>query len=314
LLSASHLNTRSAQDALSASVLKVLLYYDLFRYPLTAEEISQSCQLAGIRPEEIRSCLDNLCQKEILFRFDEFYSVKNDPALIKRRKKGNALAEKMMRVALQKSKFIGSFPYVRSVCVSGSLSKKYFDETTDIDFFIITAPNRLWVCRSLLILYKKIFLLNSKKYFCVNYFIDSDNLEIPDKNIFTSTELVTLIPLYDTGYYEKFLEANGWVKNFYPNSVAETPETIHADGWIKRASERLLNTWLGEWMDRYFYKVTSRHWRKKFPDLTDEQFELNLRSRKDVSKHHPQGFQFRVLKGFEENCRAFQEKHQVYLY
>src|SRR4029453_8923510 len=96
---------------------------------------------------------------------------------------------------------IASFPYVRCVCISGSLSKKYFDDTTDIDFFVITKPGRLWVCRTFLILFKKLFLLNSKKYFCINYFIDSDNLEIPDQNIFTATELTTLIPMHDYELY-----------------------------------------------------------------------------------------------------------------
>jgi len=41
---------------------------------------------------------------------------------------------------------------------------------------------------------------------------------------------------------------------------------------------------------------------------------VNMRSKKNVSKHHPQGFQFRVLNLFEENCRAFEERHQLSLH
>ena len=51
--------------------------------------------------------------------------------------------------------------------------------------------------------------------------------------------------------------------------------------------------------------------KKKFKGMDEAAFELNMRSRKDVSKHHPQGFQFRVLKMYDENCRAFEAKHGI---
>ena len=90
--------------------------------------------------------------------------------------------------------------------ISGSLSKGYYDDDGDIDFFIITSPKRLWIARTFLILYKKIFLLNSRKYFCVNYFISSNALEIEEKNIFTATELTTLLPMFGNGSFHKFYE------------------------------------------------------------------------------------------------------------
>ena len=304
---------RRKPDSLSVSALRTLLYYDLFRYPLTAEEILYHNLQTDSSIKELKESLHKLCDDELIYRFEEFYSLRDDPQLVERRKKGNKMAAAMLKTAARKSKFISRFPYVRAVCVSGSLSKNYFDESTDIDFFIITQPNRLWLCRSLLILYKKIFLLNSKKYFCVNYFIDSENLEIPDKNIFTATEIITLIPLYNKELYHQFFLRNNWVKKIFPNSLPL--KNSHPDqpgnNSLKRITEKLFNTVAGEWLDRYFYRITVKQWRKKFPDFSDEEFEVNMRSRKDVSKHHPQGFQFRVLQAFEDNCRGFEEKHQV---
>ncbi|MEP7129274.1 MAG: hypothetical protein ABI729_10415 [Chitinophagales bacterium] len=304
----------AAATSLTASALKVLLYYDLFRYPLTVAEILYHCRETGCSEKRLTECLQVLCEQQCVFLDDGFYLLKDDQQLILRRKRGNQMAARMLKKAAGRAALIARFPYVRSVCVSGSLSKNYFDESTDIDFFIITAPNRLWVCRSLLILYKKIFLLNSKKYFCVNYFIDSENLEIPDKNIFTATEIITLIPFYNFSLYEEFIAVNRWVKDFYPNaSPRNQMMTDKKDGFLKTSFEKLLNTAVGEWLDRYFYKATVKHWRKKFPDFNENEFEVNMRSRKDVSKHHPQGFQFRVLKLYRENCEAFESKHGISL-
>ena len=91
------------------------------------------------------------------------------------------------------------------------------DEKSDLDFFIITAPKRLWIARTLLVMYKRFFLFNSHKYFCVNYFVDEDHLEIEEKNLFTATELATVIPLYGQVHYTNLLKANPWLKRFFPN-------------------------------------------------------------------------------------------------
>ena len=40
-------------------------------------------------------------------------------------------------------------PFIRWVCVSGSLSKGVMEEDSDIDFFIIVQKNRLWMVRAI---------------------------------------------------------------------------------------------------------------------------------------------------------------------
>jgi len=73
------------------------------------------------------------------------------------------------------------------------------------------------VCRAFLTLYKKLVLGNSHRNFCLNYFIDSNNLEIPDKNIFTATEVAFLIPMYNYTLYENFICMNNWFRREFPN-------------------------------------------------------------------------------------------------
>lgn len=298
---------------LQRSVLRVLLYYDLFHYPLSAEEIRRQSDASVAHLGPVMQALDELVSAGMVFTNGEFFSVNSNPGIFEQRRAGNKNAEAVMRKAYRRAKLISAFPYVRGVCISGSLSKNYFDSTTDMDFFILTEPGRLWVCRTFLILFKKIFLLNSKKYFCVNYFIDTDELHIPDQNIFTATELVTLLPVYNYDLYRRFYDVNDWVKDFFPNMQPRIHNgTLAASAPLTRTLlEKLLSGRLGEWMDRYFFSKTLGHWRKKFGHQPDHEFELNMRSRRSVSKHHPQGFQFRVLQSFEKRIREFETKHGI---
>jgi len=204
---------------------------------------------------------------------------------------------------------------VRCVCISGSLSKGYMDKNSDVDYFIITAPGRLWLSRTLLVLFKKIFLFNSRKYFCVNYFIDEDSLEIPEKNLFTATELSYLLPVYNYELYSALIMKNGWCREFYPNKriVRHTMNIPYGKGRGKRLAEWLLGGWLGERLDTLCLKLTLKRWKKKFGYLPGEEFEINLRSRKNISKHHPQGFQFQVLRRFGEGQKLFEQESGMLL-
>jgi hypothetical protein len=218
-----------------------------------------------------------------------------------------------MPKALKYGKFIAQFPFVETVCISGSLSKNYFDEKGDVDFFIITKPQRLWLCRSLLVGFKKVFLLNSRKYFCVNYFVGNDNLSIPDRNVFTATEIASLIPVNNLKGYTNFIKQNEWIYNHLPNfdlnnktSVPPIPETP-----IKKVSEKLLSKQIGSFADKQLFKLTLHIWQKKFKHFNKSDFDLNMRSRKNVSKHHPSGFQQKVLSSWSLNKINYCKKHQI---
>jgi hypothetical protein len=183
---------------LGSSLLSTIIYFSLFKHPLSMAELSDYCHYLEAPEEEIISAVRQLQQDGLLDSDGEYYFLPGESANITRRIRGETNAPEFIRKAKSNSRLIALFPFVRAVFISGSLSKGYMDEKSDIDYFIITEPKRLWLCRTLLVLYKKLILFNSHKHFCVNYFIDSDSLEIPDKNIFTSTELVFILPMYNT--------------------------------------------------------------------------------------------------------------------
>ncbi len=288
------------------ALLHTLLYFEVFSYPLTAEEAFHYCGEPCVTLQEVTEKLQILVNQGAVFQFGIFYQTKNNATWVPSRIECNLRADRFLPIARRRAKLIGNFPFVRAVCVSGSLSKHSMRPDGDIDFFVVTAPGRLWLARTLLVLFKKVFLLNSHKYFCVNYFIDSEHLEIAEKNLFTATETVTLLPMYGRDFYEVFCRSNAWAWAIYPNFPARSTRDVphYAKPWLKSLLEKLLNGRLGAGLDEKAMRLTLGFWKRKFKHFDNDTFNVALKSRRYVSKHHPLHFQKKVLEEYAALVQA----------
>lgn len=70
---------------------------------------------------------------------------------------------------------------------------------------------------------------------------------------------------------------------------------------------------MGNWLDNVLLKQTLKRWRKKYPDMSQEDFELQFRSRKNVCKRHTKGFQHRVLSTWQEKQIEFEQQFNMSL-
>ena len=283
------------------SILKPLCYFDVFNHPLKREELLQLCDKT-IKGSNFDQTLKTLVKKKVCFESNNYYSInRNVDKIVKERKEKEALAQSYLKKLPFYTRIIKSFPFVRGVSISGSLSKGVMYDKGDIDYFIVTKKNRLWVCRTLLILFKKICLLNSRKYFCVNYFVDEDNTEILDQNIFTAIEITHLIPVYGADVVQRMKAKNDWTKQFFPNHSAQNYFLpIEGSGLFKRTAESLFSGGFAEKLDLYLMKITHRRWSKKFKSFHPDKLELTMRSNRGISKHHPSDFQTKVLAGYKK--------------
>lgn len=295
------------------TALKTILYFSVFKYPLKLEEIYQLSSSLNI--EKVENDLETLVRQKIVYKFGEFYYSEDDDSVVKRRQIGNKMAEAIFPKAIKRAKLIFKFPFVKSVSVSGSLSKNYYDNDGDIDFFIITQPNYLWLGRTFLILYKKLFLLNSKKHFCVNYFISSNSLKITEQNKFTATEIATLKPIYGRPLFLEFLNENQWFRDFYPNKKVDLsyirPE-FEKPLWSRLLQWALRNK-LGRAIDGFLKTLTLKKWQRKFKQLNRKNFDIAMKSTNDVSKHHPQDFQSKVITKLNKKYMEHNKAHNLEL-
>ncbi|HEX2609170.1 MAG TPA: hypothetical protein VHK91_17435, partial [Flavisolibacter sp.] len=210
---------------LKRDLLSTLAYFDLFDYPITGIELYSYLQ-TSCSYEEFQSVLKVLSSENQVFRLEDFYSLRNDFRLASRRKKGNLRARQLLKTADRIAGFLACFPFVKGVAVSGSLSKNFADEHADIDFFLITEKNKLWIARTFMHVFKKLtFLVRKQHWFCMNYYVSEEGLEIREKNYYTAIEIATLMPLRGSAIFRDFYAQNQWSRMVLPNHSMKVSHT-----------------------------------------------------------------------------------------
>jgi predicted nucleotidyltransferase len=296
-------------------ILATLSYFDIFDYPLTQPEIYQFLKTNYTHSEFVAG-LYQLRAESWVYQFEELYSLQDNFSLLPRRRQGNAKARQMLKTAERIASFLSAFPFVRGVAVSGSLSKNFADEQSDIDFFIITASNRLWMARTMLHLFKKItFLFGKQDWFCMNYFVDEDMLQIREKNIYTATEIATLLPLRGIESFRQFFLQNRWTRGFLPNCTMRVSYIEEARGpWIKKIIEFFFSNPFGNLLDFLLMKLTAYRWSKKTKSkkLNRRGVIMSLDATKHYAKPDPENFQNKLVQVYEKKIvnlfRRYQNK------
>jgi hypothetical protein len=295
---------------LKTEILKYICYFDIFSHPLQKRELLRLC---ATNEADLSAALKDLEAQGVLTTANDYYSIQeNIQTLISDRKAKEKRAEKYFEKLPFYARLIRAFPFVKGIAISGSLSKNVMHDDGDIDYFIITDKGRLWICRTFLVVFKKIFLLNSKKYFCVNYFVDEENLFIPDENIFTAFEIQYLLPVYNNELIGKFRTANNWSTKFINNfeRFIDVKE-VEGKSWVGRFIQFIFNNKMGDRFDLYLMKFTYKKWEKKFKHFDAKKFNLTMRSNRGVSKHHPRDFQNKVLKEFAQRMENIESQVQT---
>ena len=115
---------------------------------------------------------------------------------------------------------IKSIPFISSICFSGGTANYGIENHDDIDLFIITRPNSVYIVYLIVHVLSKIF--NLRKQLCANFLIDETDLEIKDQHdYYTAHQIVSLIPYKDSQKLGQFRQNNYWVKNFFPNYITQ---------------------------------------------------------------------------------------------
>ncbi|HUI30871.1 MAG TPA: nucleotidyltransferase domain-containing protein [Candidatus Acidoferrales bacterium] len=280
------------------NVYATLLYFDLFDHPLSRDEIY------AFFPQKLdRAEFDRMFSEYDFRSVDGFVHLRDNDEVVTIRKHREKKAKRMLLATGIIGKFLRYFPFVRAVFLSGSLSKGVNDGDADIDLFIISAEERLWICRSFLTLFKKMFLLNSKKFLCPNYFVTEKHLEIPEKNIFTATELVTLRPLFNRNMLFELLEANRWILRFFPNFRIDSPGRKPTFSTVQRLLELPMSDGYTAKWDAQLMRRFREIWATRYPEYTQSEREFQFRSTPYSSKIHPNDFQRKVLSAYENRLR-----------
>lgn len=301
------------QNILKQNILKTLAYFDIFNYPLTDEEIIQFLPEKNTK-SAFDGSLKNLLQEKLMFKISRFYSLQNREMLAARRIEGNTRAVHQLKIARRIAKFLSRFPFVRSVCVSGSLSKDFADKKSDIDFFIITEADRLWIARTFMHLFKKLtYFAGKQHWFCMNYYIDEKGMEIIEKNIFTAMEIVTLKPMQGKEHFKRFINANAWTKNYFPEQKISIVDDRIEKIKLKWFIEKIFRSKFGDVIEKWLMDVTDKRWKKKTErkKLNNHGERISMIVGPHFSKPNPDIFQLKIINEYELRVNQLLSSYQL---
>lgn len=275
---------------LERDVLKVVLYFDLFRHPLSPQEIYEFLPSNSTTPAEVASVCSSPTLTAIIDSFQGLFFLKErgSECVSERRNKEN-IAARRWKIARFVVSLIGYFPFVRGVGISGELSKGVSTAESDIDYVVITKGGRLWICRTLLIIFKKTVLFNSKKYFCINHVVSEDHLQVVPHNVYTALELATVQPMLNDVLFIRYHAENPWLEQFLPNwwSSFRKDREPNISGRTFKPSilQRILELPLygipGDRVEQWLMRFWVNVWKRRYPDLSDEE-----RSRRFAATPH----------------------------
>ena len=269
---------------------RTLHYFDFFDHALSLEELHRFLSVPA-SVVDVRDSVERAVAEGLVYSGNGYYGLREETVAL--RAQYEALNARKMRSARRMSRLIRMFPFVRGVYLSGSLSKLGVQsKEDDLDFFILTAPSRVWTAKLLLIAFKKVFLLDSEKYFCINLLMDETKLEVAKRNLYTATEVVTLVTLRGSAGKDRFLAANRWVQTYFPNVVL--PEHSSPPQRKRGVVEGLINMFFGDRLERWAQRKFTAHM-KAHTDQKEGYYEADSHS----SAYFPQSVEQRLLAHLE---------------
>lgn len=282
------------------AAVQAVAYSDIFEYPLTAAEIHR--YLPGV--EFTRAELERLLRPgglvpQHLSEQHGYYTLPGREATVETRLRRECDAARLWPRALHYGRLIASLPFVRMVAVTGELAVNNVQPGSDIDYFIVTEPGRLWMTRLLTIGVVR-YAAPRGDVVCPNYLVSEQALVLDDRNLYTAHEIAQMVPVTGFATYRRLRELNGWVEEFLPN--AGGPPTVagscpHGKP-ARRAAEAALRTRTGAWLERWEME-------RKVRKLTGEHgFQAEASFTSDWCKGHVGGHEGRILERFDERWQA----------
>lgn len=145
-------------------------------------------------------------------------SKKDIPLLIQPRKD---IIEEKLKIATDSLEWILFKPFVKFIGVSGSVASGFAKDGDDIDLFIVTKNDTVWIYR-LYIYIKNLFKKrvrakgrsDVKNKLCINFLTEQRAL-LFENDIFNLNELLFLKPIYNEEFQKVIFLNNSWLKDSY---------------------------------------------------------------------------------------------------
>jgi hypothetical protein len=129
------------------AILKTLIYADIFEYPMLSHEIHKWLIGRSATIEQVEKSLKKLVKNKKILLKEGVYFLKKRSELIQIRQIRESVSQKYYAKARWVARLIRIIPWIQLVGISGSLAMRNAEKIDDIDLFVVTKANRVWLTR-----------------------------------------------------------------------------------------------------------------------------------------------------------------------
>ncbi|MBN2096076.1 hypothetical protein JW752_01615 [Candidatus Peregrinibacteria bacterium] len=267
---------------LQKSILQTIAFFDLFDFPLTAEEIKEYLYKydKAVHIKEIKGTLEEMEEVE---KIHDYYVLKGRGKLVDVRKTRKFIAEKFWGRTRQYGQYMVRVPFVRMVAVCNNLAYDNPTELSDIDLFIVIEKGRMWLARFIITLILQFHGVRRHGdkiagRFCLSFFVAPEKMDMeplllkPDDPYMAYwTRLLT--PIYGKKAYQQFIEDNQWLSEKYGLKFPDINEkkfSFQTTSRGKRFWEWVFKGWFGNLIEALLKKTFKKRTLKKAQKLGPE--------------------------------------------
>ncbi len=235
------------RNELLDAICSTVVYADIFDFPLRPEEIHRDLIAVAASRWETVHAVQELLDLGILARAGPYVVLPGRTGLADLRRDRDARAQILWPTARRFGQLLAAIPFTRMIAVTGSLAVGNPSEDADLDYWIVTAPGRLWLVRGI-----AVGIVRLARRFgvmlCPNYLLSTRALALDHDDLFTAHELVQARPLTGAVTYRRMLDSNRWAERWLPNGFRQSEQWFVPASptvWIRRCGETVLGGRLG---------------------------------------------------------------------
>lgn len=272
--------TSPAPRTMDGAILWTLVYADIFDYPLTAGEVHRYLVGQEASLSQVEDLLHNGGLPEHVSRRGDYFTLSGREDVVETRRRREDVAEALWPEAIRFGRTMGSLPFVQMVAVTGALSVDNARLEDDIDYLIVTAADRLWLCRAMIIQFVVKPAARRGIEVCPNYVLSERALTQFSQNLFTAHEIVQMVPIAGAQTYERLCRLNRWVGEYLPNAYGR-PRRVGNDGGApdggaaSRVTETALGSAAGGRLERWEMTRKVRRFEARNQDGGDASFSAD---------------------------------------
>lgn len=163
--------------------------------------------------------------------------------------------------------YIQANPFIKAVAVANSAAFNNLSNKSDVDLFIVTKRNRVWLARLCAALPAKIMRWRpgecERAPLCLSFFADEDHLNMESltrsNDIYFAHWMDTLIWIHDPeNVRERFTRENEWAKRILNRPLNESYKPYNVS-WMAKVINVCLRVLDISWIERWAYHIQRRY-------------------------------------------------------